>query len=109
MYLNCAANGEAVHNMQVYTEGDSFTGAFHDPADAVAFAVNLQLAMLHANWPAKLSEHPSSSEIASPQLPGHPVDTPHVFRGLRVRAAVHCGIPTGIEVGYWQDDLDDQS
>ncbi|KAK9843076.1 hypothetical protein WJX74_006588 [Apatococcus lobatus] len=82
---------------EVYTEGDSFIGAYHDPADAVAFAVNLQLAMLQADWPLGISEHPSSAEVAPQQQQGHPSDNTHVFRGLRVRAVVHSGIPSAIE------------
>ena len=87
------------------TEGDSFIGAFHDPADAVGFAVNLQLAMLAACWPDGLSEHPSSMRVALHQLPGYPVGLTDAFHGLRVRAIVHSGIPTAVEVGRWQDYL----
>lgn len=61
--------------------------------------------MLAANWPDGLSEHPSSKRVASQQLPGYPMGPTDVFNGLRVRAIVHSGIPTAVEVGYWPENL----
>lgn len=73
------------------TEGDSFTVAFHDAFDAVAWALATQSALLSADWPAELMSHPKahteyavdSSSDAKGQL---------LFRGLRVRMAVSTGV-----------------
>ncbi|KAK9861804.1 hypothetical protein WJX84_009388 [Apatococcus fuscideae] len=86
---------------EVSTEGDSFTCAYHDPADALSFVVELQLAVLNADWPPGLSEHPLSADVVSnaPDVSGQDPSgqAKHTFRGLRVRAAVHSGIPTALE------------
>eukprot|EP00755_Sulcionema_specki_P022057 Sspe_Gene.13744::Locus_4721_Transcript_1_1_Confidence_1.000_Length_5612::g.13744::m.13744 len=64
---------------EVKNEGDAFVFAFQFPEDAVAWALEGQLALLSAPWPDELLEHP----LASPSLPH--------WRGLRVRMGVMQG------------------
>ncbi|GIL73559.1 hypothetical protein Vretifemale_3702 [Volvox reticuliferus] len=45
------------------TEGDSFIVAFASPASATAFAVSCQLALLEADWPQELLQHPDGSVV----------------------------------------------
>ncbi|GFR45632.1 hypothetical protein Agub_g7040, partial [Astrephomene gubernaculifera] len=43
---------------EVTTEGDAFLVAFHDPVDAVRWALLLQSSLLKLDWPPLLLEHP---------------------------------------------------
>ena len=75
---------------EVTTEGDSFTIAFHDAFDAVAWALATQRAMLEAEWPQPLLAHEKAALVYSSMddstRPGE-----LVFRGLRVRMAITTG------------------
>ena len=84
---------------QVYTEGDSFTGAYHEAKDAIRFVLELQLELLKARWPSGLSDCPLCMHLHQADATAKAVDAP-VFAGLRVRAAVHSGIPAAIEVTF---------
>ena len=42
---------------EMSTEGDCFVHAFHDPMDAVAWAITTQQALLTAPWPRPLERH----------------------------------------------------
>ncbi|KAK9802596.1 hypothetical protein WJX73_010556 [Symbiochloris irregularis] len=42
---------------EVATEGDAFTLAFHDPLDAVAWAISMQQALVTAKWPEILERN----------------------------------------------------
>lgn len=42
---------------------DAFILAFHNPADATRFAVEVQLALCNADWPTQLLEHPDCAEL----------------------------------------------
>jgi class 3 adenylate cyclase len=64
---------------EIETEGDAFALAFHDPADAIGFALDTQKALFEADWPEGLLRQPEAREIAG------------TFRGLRVRMAIHHG------------------
>lgn len=75
------------------TEGDAFILAFHDPLDAVGWALHVQLALLEAPWPADLFQHLLAKLI-------HGSDGKLLFRGLRVRIAIHTGIPDEIIVSF---------
>ncbi len=81
---------------QVSTEGDAFLTAFHEAKDAIAFALDLQLELLKATWPRALSSHPACS-MAEHQGPTQELP---LFKGLRLRAAIHSGVPSSIEVRY---------
>ncbi|EFJ51851.1 hypothetical protein VOLCADRAFT_103346 [Volvox carteri f. nagariensis] len=48
---------------EVFTEGDAFVVAFHMPEDALDFAVDLQVAMLCADWPSELLEQSDCCEV----------------------------------------------
>lgn len=77
--------------MQVATEGDAFTMAFHDPIDAIAWALNVQHRLLTVPWPAEILEHPECAK----QTDG---TTTPIFSGLRVRMAIHTGKPDSMQV-----------
>ena len=73
------------------TEGDAFILAFHDPLDAVGWALHVQLALLEAPWPTEIFQHPLAKLVTGS-------DGKLLFRGLRVRMAIHTGIPDEIIV-----------
>lgn len=77
------------------TEGDAFTMAFHDPIDAIAWAQDVQHRLLLLPWPAELLTQPDAKEQYSP--PFMPIKR-QLFRGLRVRMAMHTGKPEAIQV-----------
>ena len=79
--------------VQVATEGDAFTMAFHDPIDAIAWALNVQHRLLMTPWPAEILEHPECTKQTAPDGTGPPI-----FSGLRVRMAIHTGKPDSIQV-----------
>ncbi|KAK9843211.1 hypothetical protein WJX74_008778 [Apatococcus lobatus] len=81
---------------EVYTEGDSFTGAYHEAQDAIHFVLELQLELLKAQWPVGLAQCPLLAHKHQADPLGKDVQAP-TFAGLRVRAAVHSGIPAAIE------------
>ena len=45
------------YGFEVTTEGDAFQFSFHQAADAVAYAVAAQQALLTAKWPSELEQH----------------------------------------------------
>ncbi|KXZ53808.1 hypothetical protein GPECTOR_6g726 [Gonium pectorale] len=54
---------EANYGYEVFTEGDAFAVAFHSPEDALGFALQVQAALLTAEWPPELLEHPDGCEV----------------------------------------------
>eukprot|EP00899_Mesostigma_viride_P020129 jgi/Mesvir1/28117/Mv04697-RA.1 len=85
------------------TEGDAFELVFHDASDALLWAMETQLALLHPEsilgptrggsnpplpfrWPEQLLTHPLAALV---------VDTygTTIYRGLRVRMGIHVGVP----------------
>ncbi len=51
-------------------EGDSFVIAFHTPADALAFAMAVQAALLHLPWPSELLQSTYAKEVwCAPMAP----------------------------------------
>lgn len=64
---------------EIETEGDAFALAFHDPADAIGFALDVQKALFEADWPPGLLTQPEARDITG------------TFRGLKVRMAIHHG------------------
>ena len=77
--------------VQVTTEDGSFTVAFHDPIDAISWALHVQQALLEAPWEQELLEQPQArvGTCASGRT---------IFRGLRVRMAINTGVPAEIIV-----------
>ena len=80
-----------LYQMQVTTEGDAFIVAFHDPIDAIGWALHVQLALLEAPWPSEMLQHEKARVETCP-------DGKLLFRGLRVRVAINTGIPAEIIV-----------
>ena len=72
-------------------EGDAFIVAFHEPLDAIGWALHVQLALLEAPWPPELLTHPQARLETCPE-------GKLLFRGLRVRMAINTGVPTEIIV-----------
>ena len=79
-------------NIQVSTEGDAFTMAFHDPIDAISWALEVQHKLLLLAWPKQLLSHDDAKEELCP------AGTIPMFRGLRVRMAIHTGRPDTLQV-----------
>lgn len=72
--------------------------AFADPGTALAFCLNFQYALLHADWPEELlsSQFDAVHEVHVENEEGKHL----VWRGLRVRMGVHCGAPIMIRLRY---------
>ena len=84
--------------MQVTTEGDAFIVAFHNPMDAVSWALHVQLALLQLAWPAELLQHPlAKQEVGS--------DGNLLFKGLGFRMAINTGVPVDVIVCAYADSL----
>ena len=69
--------------------------AFHDPIDAIAWALDVQHRLLLLPWPAELLTQPDAKEQYSPSF--MPIKR-QLFKGLRVRMALHTGKPEAIQV-----------
>ncbi|DBA84440.1 TPA: hypothetical protein ACH3X1_006072 [Trebouxia sp. C0004] len=82
---------------EVLTEGDAFTMAFHDPIDAIAWALDVQHRLLLLPWPSELLTQADAKEVYSP--PFMPIRR-LMFKGLRVRMAMHTGNPEAIQVHH---------
>ena len=65
--------------------------AFHDPLDAIGWALHVQLALLEAPWPPELLQNAQAKLETCPE-------GKLLFRGLRVRMAINTGIPAEIIV-----------
>ncbi len=65
--------------------------AFHDPLDAIGWALHVQLALLEAPWPSELLQNAQARLETCPE-------GKLLFRGLRVRMAINTGIPAEIIV-----------
>ena len=74
--------------------------AFHDPIDAIAWALNVQHRLLLLPWPAEILEHPECIKQTAPDKMG-----PNIFCGLRVRMAIHTGKPESIQVNLFHDHI----
>ena len=69
--------------------------AFHDPIDAISWALDVQHKLLLLPWPPMLLSHADAKEQYSPGfLPKQVL----LFKGLRVRMAMHTGKPDAIQV-----------
>jgi len=72
---------------EVKTEGDAFMIAFSDATLALQFAMDAQIHLRDANWPAMFIDDSLPIEAARSSSDGS-------FRGLRVRMGIHIGTPT---------------
>jgi class 3 adenylate cyclase len=71
----------------------SFCMAFQQAADALAWCLDVQQALLEVDWPERLLEHPGAAEQRAENDPAHDRqgDGGLLYRGLRVRMGVHSG------------------
>lgn len=77
---------------------DAFIIAFHEVLDAANFAISLQQALLTLPWPADVLSNKHAQAKAR-----HDGET--LFKGLRVRMAIHTAIPAAIEVRHSDSPL----
>ena len=61
-----------------------------DAIDAVGFSLHLQEALLDILWPVAMLSNPHASQILSS-------DGKTLFKGLRVRLAMHTAVPASIQ------------
>lgn len=69
--------------------------AFHDPVDALSWALEVQHKLLLLDWPAELLTRDDAQEAFTPGSVRHKAV---MFRGLRVRMALHTGKPDALQV-----------
>ncbi|PNW77776.1 hypothetical protein CHLRE_10g451250v5 [Chlamydomonas reinhardtii] len=88
---------------EVTTEGDAFLVAFHEPVDAVRWALLLQSALLKLDWPPLLLEHSLCRPrplvpVAGLGKDGAGRDAPLLvlFKGLAVRMGIATGVPSAV-------------
>ena len=75
--------------------------AFHDPIDAISWALECQHRLLTLPWPAQLlSQQDAREQHSPPSVEGDDV----MFKGLRVRMAMHTGQPDAITVSLKQKE-----
>eukprot|EP01137_Pigoraptor_chileana_P002454 Opistho-2@41313 len=72
---------------EVKTVGDAFMVCFQEALPAVKWCMRAQIELLSADWPGVLHGQSDSQLLVLPT--GEPL-----FRGLRVRMGVHCGVPS---------------
>ena len=72
--------------------------AFHDPIDAVSWALEVQQRLLQLPWPPELLTQPDAAVQYSlePALKDM-----LIFKGLRVRMALHTGRPDAVQVKHF--------
>ncbi|GLI65577.1 hypothetical protein VaNZ11_009149 [Volvox africanus] len=88
-----AANATRGAYLVEFTSEGLLLAAFASTADALATCMAVQSDLLVAEWPPELLEHDMCEEvaIATPQ-PGGTIVREVLFRGLRVKAGVDCGL-----------------
>ena len=69
--------------------------AFHDPIDAISWALEVQQELLGLPWPDQLLTQPDAALLYS-SSPGQKDLV--LFKGLRVRMAMHTGLPEAVQV-----------
>ncbi|OQR94065.1 adenylate cyclase [Achlya hypogyna] len=69
---------------EITTAGDAFELAFHNVTEAVSWCIRVQKALMALPWPKELEEYRSSKAVTD-------IFGRLIFRGLRVRMAVHLG------------------
>lgn len=69
--------------------------AFHDPIDAISWALEVQHKLLLLPWPEELLTHADAKDA---HMPGLVTEKGLLFRGLRVRMALHTGLPDALQV-----------
>lgn len=69
--------------------------AFHDPIDAISWCLEVQQQLTALPWPAEVLTQPDSAVHNSPDPAFRDFA---IFKGLRVRMAIHTGKPDSIQV-----------
>ena len=69
--------------------------AFHDPMDAISWALEVQHKLLLLNWPQQLLTQADAKEEYAPESLAKQA---LLFKGLRVRMALHTGVPDALQV-----------
>lgn len=69
--------------------------AFHDPIDAVSWALEVQHKLLLLPWPPLLLTQTDAKEEYTPESLAKQA---LLFKGLRVRMAMHTGVPDALQV-----------
>ncbi|GIL53580.1 hypothetical protein Vafri_9189 [Volvox africanus] len=84
---------------ELSTEGDAFAVAFLCPSDALAFAMDTQVALLHADWPPSLLEQVDGCELwVQPSTdPGNRLET---------GGSQELGPTRGSSVAWWRENSD---
>ncbi|GLI64664.1 hypothetical protein VaNZ11_007992 [Volvox africanus] len=81
------------------TEGDSFIVAFASPASATAFAASCQLALLEADWPQELLQHPDGAMVVvEPRVAGQWSTTGASHNGAAAAAIAAAGAISDISL-----------
>ena len=70
--------------------------AFHDPIDAISWCLQVQQQLLSLPWPPQLLTQPDAATVYNPDPALMDVV---IFKGLRVRMALHTGKPDAVQVG----------
>eukprot|EP00756_Hemistasia_phaeocysticola_P036922 Hpha_TRINITY_DN16668_c0_g6::TRINITY_DN16668_c0_g6_i1::g.178215::m.178215 len=85
---NARLRGEAKKNngYEVKIIGDALMLAFTSATDAVMFGNDAHLALVRAEWPLKMRDHPLCQRVDV-----HGAETP-LWNGLRVRIGIHWGV-----------------
>ena len=69
--------------------------AFHDPIDAISWALEVQHKLLLLPWPQPLLTQADAKEEYTPESLAKQA---LLFKGLRVRMAMHTGVPDALQV-----------
>lgn len=73
--------------------------AFHDPVDALSWALEVQHKLLLLPWPQQLLTQTDAQEDCTPESLSLPKQA-LLLKGLRVRMAIHTGIPDALQVTH---------
>ncbi|EQC29441.1 hypothetical protein SDRG_12903 [Saprolegnia diclina VS20] len=85
LHDDCIRQHVASYNgYEITTAGDAFELAFHNVSDAVSWCIRVQRALMALPWPKELEEYRSAKSVTD-------IFGRLIFRGLRVRMAVHLG------------------
>ncbi|OQS00114.1 adenylate cyclase [Thraustotheca clavata] len=85
LHDDCMREHLAIYNgYEITTAGDAFELAFHNVTEAISWCIKVQKALMNIQWPKELEEYRCSKSVTD--MFGR-----LIFRGLRVRMAIHLG------------------
>lgn len=73
--------------------------AFHDPVDALSWALEVQHKLLLLPWPQQLLTQTDAQEECTPESLSLPKQA-LLLKGLRVRMAINTGVPDALQVTH---------